>query len=65
MRKSRQEGVVFNDWRDAVVVPILKKGDLRHCDMYNWRGISLLDVVGKLLARIILNRLKIIADSSS
>ena len=47
MRKSWQEGVVFSDWRNAIVVPIPKKGDLRHCD--NWRGISLFDVVGKLL----------------
>ena len=45
-------------WRDAVIVPILKKGDdLRCCD--NWRGISLLDVVGKVMARILKERLQI------
>ena len=49
MRKSWLKGTVVDDWRDAVVVPIPKKGDLHDCD--NWRGISLLDVVGKLLAR--------------
>ena len=37
-----------------------KKRDLRHCD--NWRGISLLDVVGKVMARIIQERLGVIAD---
>ena len=28
------------DWVNAVIVDILKKGDLSFCD--NWRGISLL-----------------------
>ena len=49
-------GTVWNEekipgeWRDALLVPIPKKGDLSLCD--NWRGISLLDVVGKLFARV-------------
>ena len=43
------EGCVFDEWRDALVVPVPKRGDLNVCD--NWRGISLLDVVGKLLGR--------------
>ena len=38
--------VVPQDWLDALLVPVLKKGDLFLCD--NWRGISLLDVVGKV-----------------
>ena len=33
---------------DAIIVPIPKKGNLHCCD--NWRGIALLDVVGKLVA---------------
>ncbi|KAL1448183.1 hypothetical protein WDU94_005664 [Cyamophila willieti] len=43
------------DWKSATVVPIHKKGSKRKCD--NYRGISLLSVPGKLLARIIYNRL--------
>lgn len=39
------------DWCDAVLVPIPKKGDLSLCD--NWRGIALLDVVGKVVARVL------------
>ena len=31
---------MVGDWKDAEIVPIPKKGDLKHCD--NWRGISLL-----------------------
>ena len=54
-----RSGSVVSDWRDAIIVPIPKKGDLRSCD--NWPGISLLDVAGKLFARIIQNRLQDIA----
>ena len=43
-----QEGKFPEDWRDAVLVPIPKRGDLCQCD--NWRGIALLDIVGKLVA---------------
>jgi len=28
---------VFKDWRDALIVPVPKKGDLQSCD--NWWGI--------------------------
>lgn len=55
-----KEGKVVGDWKDAVVVPIPKKGNLQMCD--NWRGISLLDVVGKVFARIIQERLQTIAE---
>lgn len=41
----RDEGEVVSDRRDAKIVPIPKRGDFKHCD--NWRGISLLEVVGK------------------
>ena len=34
-----------------MLVPVPKKGDLSCCG--NWRGISLLDVVGKVVARIL------------
>ena len=43
--------VVLLDWRDALLVPVPKKGDLSMCD--NWRGISLLDVVGRVFAKVI------------
>ena len=60
MGQMWEVGSVVDDWKDAVVVPIPKKGDLRRCD--NWRGISLLDVVGKVMARIVKERLEKIAD---
>ncbi len=40
-------GVVPKVWADAVLVAIPKTGDLSFCD--NWRGISLLDVLGKAI----------------
>jgi len=40
-----KESSVPCDWRDAILVPIPKKGDLTSCD--NWCGIFLLEVVGK------------------
>ena len=38
---------------DALIVPVPKKGNLQSCD--NWRGISLLDVVGKSLQGLFRN----------
>ena len=34
-----------------LLVPILKRGNFTNCD--NWRGIALLDMVGKVAASII------------
>ena len=56
-----KEGKVPQDWADAVLVAIPKKGDLSLCD--NWRGISLLDVVGKVFAQIMKQRLQSVADT--
>ena len=55
-----EEESIPKEWVDAVLVAIPKKGDLSVCD--NWRGISLLDVFGKLLARILKQRLEVVAE---
>ena len=45
-----------HDFRDATVVPLFKnKGSRADCG--NYRGISLLSIAGKILARVILNRM--------
>ena len=54
------DGCVVGDWCNALIMPVPKKGNLKLCD--NWRGISLLDVVGKLLGRIVQERLKLVAE---
>ena len=47
---------VPQDWKDAIVVSIYKnKGPRNDCNSY--RGISLLSVVGKVLGRILVNRI--------
>ena len=53
-------GKAVKDWQDAEIIPIPKKGDLKRCD--NWRGISLLDVAGKVFAQILQDRLLIVAE---
>ena len=44
-----------------MVAPIPKKRDLKQCD--HWCGISLLDVVGKVLGKIVHGRLQVIAEN--
>ena len=52
-----KEGRVPEDWRKAVIVPIYKgKGEKDVCN--NYRGISLLSVVGKLYGRVLIERVK-------
>ena len=46
-----RESRVPQDWTDAILVPIPKKGDLTRCE--NWRGIALLDVVGKVVVKLL------------
>ena len=55
-----KEQSVPKDWTDAVLISIPKKRDLSNCD--NWRGISLLDVVGKVTARILQDHLQQLAE---
>ena len=55
-----EERCVPHEWVDAILIPIPKKGNLHCCD--NWRGIALLDVVGKVAARIVQTRLQTLAE---
>ena len=48
-------------WVDGVVIPIHKKGSKNTVD--NYRGITLLSVLGKLFTRILNNRLSFWAES--
>ena len=53
--QSVWESEVPQDWRDAILVSLNKKGSKSDCS--NFRGISLLSIVGKLISRIIFKRL--------
>ena len=47
--------------REATITALYKnKGDLS--DFSNYRGISLLSIVGKVYARVVLNRLQLLAE---
>ena len=51
-----EKGTLPQDLRDAVIVSLYKnKGEKSECS--NYRGITLLSIAGKLLARVLLNRL--------
>ena len=52
--------VVPQDWGDALLVPVPKKGDLSLCD--NWIGISLVDVLVKDFAKVIQQRLQAVVE---
>ena len=48
--------VAPSDWKNAVIVPVYKKGSRLDCT--NYRGISLMSVVGKVFARVWNERVK-------
>ena len=51
-----REGEVLQDMRDANIVTLYKnKGDRGNCNSYH--GISLLNIVGKLFAKVVLMKL--------
>ena len=54
-RKSMQEAKIPDEWRDAIVSPIFKKGS--KTEPGNYRPVSLISVFGKTLERIVKKRL--------
>ena len=50
------------DWTKGTIVKIPKKGALNDCN--NWRGITLLSVPSKIMARVIVNRISNAVDLS-
>ncbi|TWW59286.1 R2 Retrovirus-related Pol polyprotein from type I retrotransposable element [Takifugu flavidus] len=56
-----REGAVPHDMRDSTIITLYKnKGDRSDCN--NYRGISLLSTTGELFARVVLNRLQVLAE---
>ena len=51
-----EQGTLPQDFRDAVIITLYKNKGVKS-DCSNYRGITLLSIAGKILARILLNRL--------
>jgi len=49
------------DWQTGLVVPIFKKGDKKECT--NYRGITLLSLPGKLYAKVLEARVRMVVES--
>jgi len=60
--KIWEQEEVPEDWKRGHLVKLPKKGDLSSCN--NWRGIMLLSIPGKVLSKIILERLKAALDKT-
>ena len=45
-----------DDWKEGYLIKLPEEGDLKECK--NWRGIMLLSTAGKVLNRIVPERLK-------
>ncbi|CAG2205267.1 unnamed protein product [Mytilus edulis] len=56
-----EKEILPTQWKDGIIIKLQKKGNLTDCN--NWRGITLLSVPGKILCRIILERIKDKIDS--
>eukprot|EP00903_Cladosiphon_okamuranus_P007252 g7035.t2 len=55
-------GEMPQEWKDATIKVLYKKGDRSNCN--NFRGISLLSHVGKILAKTITNRLSAFCEAN-
>src|SRR3984885_14979139 len=56
LSRAWEEETTPKDFKNGTIITLPKKGDLRKCK--NWRGITLLSVPGKVLCRIIFNRMR-------
>jgi hypothetical protein len=62
--KSVYDGGGFPlEWRDCTVVPIFKKGD--RLDPNNYRGISLINILLKVITKILAARLQVVCNTFS
>ena len=60
LKRIWEEEEIPSDWKEGLINKLPKKGDLGNCN--NYRGITLLSVPGKVLNRVILDRMKDAVD---
>ena len=58
-----ERGVAPRDWTSGIIVPLHKKGSKLECTSY--RRISLLSVIGKVLAKLLNDRVKGLTEGSA
>ena len=56
VRQILEEERIPEEWKETIIVPIYKKGDRDRCE--NYRGIALGNASYKILANIILEKIK-------
>jgi len=56
LKKVWNSGQIPSDCKQGLIIKLPKKGDLTECR--NWRGVTLLNIIGKILSTIVHNRLK-------
>ena len=56
VRQIWEEERIPEEWKETIIVPIYKKGDRNRCE--NYRGIVLGNATYKILAHIILEKIK-------
>lgn len=54
-QKTWQEKQMPGSWKEAIIIPLNKKGDKTDCS--NYRGISLLNTAYKVFSKVLLSRL--------
>ena len=54
-------GKTLHEWREAIILPIYKKGSRDECG--NYQTISLLSLVGKIYARVVCEMLRLLTDA--
>jgi hypothetical protein len=61
VRKIWKEEQIVEEWKTCTIVPLFKKGDVEVCD--NYRGISLLSIPSKVVAKILYRRIEAVVES--
>jgi len=58
--KARKSEEVPEGWKNGIIQPLPKMGDLTHCT--NWRVYNLLSIPGEVMAKVLLNRMRSFID---
>lgn len=56
LKKIWKHEKIPKSWMEGLIIRLAKKGRLKECK--NWRGITLLSIVGKVLARILIDSIR-------